>query len=253
MWKEKIKLNEKSGEKHAVIYVAISKKKDIRFFCTWWSCPSSRWDWTSVGSWCCGWAAQVEKNKDLWKNSQLCLLTWSGRKKETGFSFYYFFKDLALGKKNSGFTYLIRRERNRIRFYYFYKDLWKKFWTLLTWSGRKKTGFSIITFIRICEKIQNFTWSGRERPDSVFITFIRICAKNSELYFLDPEEKKPDSVSITFIRICERKKIQTLLTWSRRKKPDSVFITFIRICEKNSGLYLLDLGERDRIQFLLLL
>ena len=125
VWEEKIELNEKSGEKHAVIYVAISKKKDIRFFCTWWSCPSSRWDWTSVGSWCCGWAAQVEKNKDLWKNSQLCLLTWSGRKKETGFSFYYFFKDLALGEKIPA---------------------------LLTWSGGKETGFGFITFIRICEK-----------------------------------------------------------------------------------------------------
>ena len=32
--KRKIKLNEKSGEKHAMIYVARSKKKDIRFFCT---------------------------------------------------------------------------------------------------------------------------------------------------------------------------------------------------------------------------
>ena len=161
-------------EKHAVIYVARSKKKDIRFFCTWWCCPSSRWDWTSVGSWCCGWAAQVEKNKDLWKNSQLCLLTWSGRKKETGFSFYYFYKDLALGEKIP---------------------------TLLTWSGGKETGFGFYHFYK-------------------------------DLW---------------------EKKIQTLLTWSRRKKPDSVFITFIRICEKNSGLYLLDLGERDRIQFLLLL
>ena len=181
-------------EKHAVIYVARSKKKDIRFFCTWWSCPSSRWDWTSVGSWCCGWAAQVEKNKDLWKNSQLCLLTWSGRKKETGLSFYYFYKDMALGEKIS---------------------------TLLTWSGGKETGFGFITFIRICEK-------------------------NSELYFLDPEEKKPDSVVITFIRICE--KIQNF-TWSGRERPDSVFITFIMICEKIQNFTYLIRKKETRFSF----
>ena len=126
--------------------------------------------------------------KDLWKNSELylireretgfsfyyfykdmckkfrTLLSWSGRK-ETGFGFYHFYKDL-WEKKNSDFTYLIQKKETGFSFYYFYKDLWKEFRALLTWSWRERPDSVFITFIMICEKIQNFAyliWKKRNR------------------------------------------------------------------------------------------
>ena len=69
---------------------------------------------------------------------------------------------------------------------------------LLDLEERKKLDSVFITFLRIWplgKKIPALlTWSGGKETGFGFITFIRICEKNSELYLLDPEEKKPDSV-----------------------------------------------------------